>query len=176
MNTFLISDTHFGHQLMVRPDSKGNTIRPFSSLEEMNEIMIANWNSVVRPKDTVWHLGDVVINRSYLHLAGRLNGTKRLIMGNHDTFRNEEYLKYFKDVQGSATLDGMIMTHIPIHQESLERWGVNIHGHTHSNSVMLPSIWKDKQIIDTRYICVCVEQVDYTPISLEDLKIKIDKR
>jgi calcineurin-like phosphoesterase family protein len=57
----------------------------------------------------------------------------------------------------------MILTHIPIHPESLGRFGVNIHGHLHSNRVTVNGA------IDVRYHSVCVEQTDFTPILFEDV-------
>lgn len=175
MNTFLTSDTHFGHRLMCKVDeSTGCTYRPWDTIEEMNEALVDNWNSIVRPKDTIYHLGDVVINRSVLPILSRLNGKKILIKGNHDVFRAEEYLQYFTDLRGSATLDGMICTHIPIHPNSLERWGKNIHGHLHTHNVMRED-WYNGIYPDPRYLCVSVEQTDYTPISLEDCKKRFEE-
>jgi calcineurin-like phosphoesterase family protein len=164
-NIFLISDTHFGHQntctLFKRAD--GSPLRPFSDADEMNEIMVDRWNSTVKPSDKVYHLGDVVINRKYLDVMGRLNGTKVLIKGNHDIFKLKYYLEYFKDIRSCHVLNGMIFTHIPIHKSSLARFGSNVHGHLHATRVM------DGDHIDSDYYCVSVENINYTPISLEDL-------
>lgn len=160
MNIFLISDTHFGHKgvtQFLRDD--GTKLRPWDTTEEMDEALVQNWNSVVREKDKVYHLGDVVINRKALQTLARLNGEKVLIKGNHDLFRLEEYTPYFKDIRGSHPLDGMLLTHIPIHPESIGRWKRNIHGHLHAHTLN-----------DPRYINVAVEQINYTPISLEELK------
>ena len=92
-NKFVISDTHFGHtnswEKFKLPD--GSPLRPFTSNEEMDETMIERWNAKVKPEDTVYHLGDVVINRKHLHLCNRLNGKKRLIRGNHDIFKDKDY-------------------------------------------------------------------------------------
>jgi len=167
-NIFLIADTHFGHRGIVeflRADGVTKE-RPWYNVEEMDEELISNWNRVVRPKDKVYHLGDVVINRRALPTVGRLNGEKILIKGNHDLFKPEEYLKYFKDVRGSHKLDNYILTHIPIHPDSLARWtNGNIHGHLHFNNVRLPD-----GSIDKRYFCISVEQINYTPIAFEELK------
>ncbi len=82
----------------------------------------------------------------------------------------------------------MILSHIPIHPNSLARWGTNVHGHLHSNVVTKEDIvedgWEDRfnkkyvlaQVPDHRYFCVSVEQINYTPISLENLKLEIVKR
>jgi calcineurin-like phosphoesterase family protein len=64
-------------------------------------------------------------------------------------------------------MNGMILTHIPIHPDSLGRFGTNVHGHLHSNRVM-----KDGKI-DVRYHNVCVEMTDFAPILFEDLLKRI---
>lgn len=172
-NIFLISDTHFGHvgvTKFLRED--GTKLRPWDSVEEMDEAMIQKWNDVVKPQDTVYHLGDVVINRRALKTLYRLNGDKVLIKGNHDIFRLNEYTEYFRDIRAYHVMSGMILSHIPVHESQLERFGVNVHGHLHSNRVMKDNGYRGK-IIDPRYHSVCVEMIDYTPISLEDLKKRI---
>jgi calcineurin-like phosphoesterase family protein len=92
-NKFYISDTHFGHagtwERFKNPD--GTPLRPFTSTEEMDEKMIENWNSVVKEHDTVYHCGDVVIGKKHLEKIRRLNGKKKLIMGNHDIFKIPAY-------------------------------------------------------------------------------------
>ena len=58
-NTFVISDTHFNHELILTfKDYVGKPVRHFDSVAQMNECMFDNWNSVVTPADTVYHLGD----------------------------------------------------------------------------------------------------------------------
>jgi len=80
MSAFVIGDTHWGHAkslTFLKPD--GERLRPFSSVEEMDELMIENWNRVVNSRDTVYHLGDVVIPKTSLQILDRLNGRKILI-------------------------------------------------------------------------------------------------
>jgi len=190
-NIFLVSDTHFGHAGVchfLRND--GTKLRPWDTPEEMDEDMVKRWNSVVKPNDKVYHLGDVVINRKALSTLHRLNGSKVLIKGNHDIFKLEDYTPHFRDIRGYHVLNGMIMSHIPVHEESIARFGVNIHGHLHSNRVMkkikveehAPEPFDprpytvEKEVIDPRYFNVSVEQIDFTPISLEDVKIRIKEQ
>lgn len=75
---YFTGDTHFNH---------GNIIkfcgRPFDDPIEMNEVQIDNWNKVVKPEDTVYHLGDVGFGE-YRHILDRLNGKIFLILGSHD--------------------------------------------------------------------------------------------
>jgi calcineurin-like phosphoesterase family protein len=121
----------------------------------------------------VYHLGDVVINRRALKTLGRLNGEKVLIKGNHDIFKLEDYTPYFKDIRGYHVMNGMILSHIPVHEESLARFGTNIHGHLHYNRVTMLDTYLSKPIIDPRYHCVCVEHTDFKPILFEDVIKKI---
>jgi len=169
---FLVSDTHFGHAgvcRFVRNDGV-TKLRPWDDPAEMDEAMVERWNERVRPNDKVYHLGDVVLNRKALGIMRRLNGDKVLIRGNHDIFKDEDYTPYFRSLRGYHVMNGMILSHIPIHSESLGRFGVNIHGHLHANRVMLPGFnGKITDIVDVRYHCVCVEQTDFAPILFEDV-------
>ena len=169
-SVFLVSDTHFGHTGVCRfTRADGVTkLRPWDDAEEMDDEMVRRWNDRVRPNDKVYHLGDVVINRRALKTMGRLNGDKVLIRGNHDIFPDVEYREYFRELRAYHVMNGMILSHIPIHEESLGRFGVNIHGHLHANRVM-----KDGSV-DPRYHCVCVEHTDYTPILFEDVVKRIE--
>jgi calcineurin-like phosphoesterase family protein len=174
---FLVSDTHFGHAGVCRfTRTDGVTkLRPWTDPDEMDEFMVAAWNERVRPNDKVYHLGDVVINRKALGIMRRLNGDKVLIRGNHDIFRDVEYREHFRELRAYHVMNGMILSHIPIHSESLGRFGVNIHGHLHANRVMLPGFnGKITDIVDTRYHCVCVEQTDFAPILFEDVVRRIE--
>jgi calcineurin-like phosphoesterase family protein len=171
---FLVSDTHFGHAGVCRfLRDDGTKLRPWDDPNEMDEEMVKRWNETVRPNDKVYHLGDVVINRKALSIMHRLNGDKVLIRGNHDIFRDEEYRQHFRELRAYHVMNGMILSHIPIHTESLGRFGVNIHGHLHSNRVMIKTQWGNTEhvdkAIDPQYHCVCVEQTDFRPILFEDV-------
>ena len=128
--------------------------------------MVHNHNKVVAPNDKVYFLGDVTMRKKHLPILGRMNGKKVLVKGNHDMEGAKEYLKYFYDLRGSHVLDKYILTHIPIHTASIERWNGNIHGHLHSNKVMMPCF----DVEDPRYFCASVENINYTPIPFEDVK------
>lgn len=164
--SWVISDTHWGHSKCweVFKRSDGSPLRPFSSTEEMDETMVANWNSVVEDGDRIYHLGDVVINRKALWILSRLKGRKVLVKGNHDIFKLEDYTPYFDDIRSCVvgkTHKGnqYIMTHIPVHPNQLQgRWVLNVHGHLHANV-----------IDDPRYLNVSVEQINYTPKDLNDI-------
>lgn len=181
-NIFFISDTHFGHTACWRDfkakADKNEPMRPFSSTEEMDETMVSNWNNVVGPKDKVYHLGDFAIARKNVAFAGRLNGDKVLIRGNHDIFSMDHYTPYFRDIRGSHKLENFVMTHIPIHPKSVARWcDGNIHGHLHDGHVLGGSFWRWLfKKPDPRYICVSVEHINYTPIEFGVLKEKMKNR
>lgn len=173
--TFVISDTHFGHLgvcKFMRNDGV-TKLRPWDSPEEMDEEMVKRWNARVRPNDKVYHLGDVVINRKALHILHRLNGDKVLIKGNHDIFKLSDYTEHFRDIRAYHVLNGMIFSHVPVHEESLARFGCNIHGHLHANRVMTVKHKNAAPEIDPRYFCACVEHTDFAPISLEEIGDRI---
>jgi len=178
-SVFLVSDTHFGHAGVCRfthPDDPDVKLRPWDNADEMDEEMIRRWNDRVRPTDKVYHLGDVVINRKALKTLHRLNGDKVLIRGNHDIFPDVEYREYFRELRAYHVMNGMILSHIPIHPESLGRFGVNIHGHLHASRVKMEPVGKyGVPIIDPRYHCVCVEQTDFAPILFEDVIKRIEE-
>lgn len=169
-SVFLTSDTHFGHAGVCRfmRDDGVTKLRPWDNPDEMDEEMIRRWNDTVRPGDKVYHLGDVVINRKALKTLSRLNGDKVLIKGNHDIFRLEEYTPYFRDIRAYHVMNGMILSHIPVHESNLYRFGTNIHGHLHSNRVMVYNRHTREEQVDPRYWCACVEQTDFRPILFED--------
>lgn len=159
-NVFLISDTHFGHQAICGfVNEDGSKVRPFDQAEEMDQVMIDNWNRVVQPHDKVYHIGDVAMRKQFLPIMHKLNGRKVLVRGNHDIFELKEYVKYFYDVRGYHVLDNILMSHIPIHAGSLGRFKGNVHGHLHGRPVM-----DENNTPDPRYLSVCVERINYTPI------------
>lgn len=165
--TFFIGDTHFGHRNILRFDAV-RPHRPFDSIEEHDEELVRRWNSAVSKGDVVWHLGDFAFSSKSIAIAGRLNGMKRLVLGNHDHYPTAEYLKHFHKVYGAATLPGdILLTHIPVHTEQLSRFKFNIHGHLHTSRVMR---WDDILGINVEnecYINVSCEQINLTPVPME---------
>lgn len=152
---FVTADTHFGHKKILEFES---VHRPFKTIEEHDEELIRRWNEVVGPKDTVWHLGDVLFGQEAFKTLGRLNGNKKLIMGNHDGYSTCQYLKYFIKVLAAVRYDKCLLTHIPIHPDQFHRFLGNIHGHLHSSSIK-----------DRRYACVSVEHTNLAPIPLREV-------
>lgn len=177
---WFIGDTHFNHQALLDfRNLKGERIRDFDTIEDMNEHIIERWNSVVKPNDTVWHLGDVVFGDDrmvwmYSNFQ-RLNGIKKLIIGNHDKL--PEICLYFDDVRMWMLNTDLkiLLSHVPIHQSCAKMFGskekgilknplplLNVHGHIHENPSPLGP-----------YQCVSVEHINYTPINVDQLKIDL---
>lgn len=165
-NVFLISDTHFGHYNMYKfLHEDGTRVRhQFKDVTEGDQTMIENWNRVVSPNDKVYHLGDVFINRKSRFILNQLNGDKVLIKGNHDIFKLDDYTPFFRDIRAYHILDKCILSHVPIHRESMARFRCNIHGHLHAYRVK-----NAENNPDEMYKSVCVEQINYTPIELSVL-------
>lgn len=163
---FLIADTHFNHKKIVEFNGvHGTKLRPWTTVEEMNEAFIGNWNSVVPENGKVYILGDAGFGKTGLEIFRRLNGKHCLIKGNHDIRPLDEYLEHFYDIRGSHHLGDFVLTHIPIHPDSLSRYkDGNIHGHLHDGRVMLNGE------IDKRYICVSAEHTNFTPISFNQIE------
>ena len=183
VNRFVISDHHLGHTNSWEKFKleDGSPLRPFTSTEEMNETMIERHNAKVKQQDTVYFLGDVVINKKYLELVKRMNGRKILIRGNHDIFKDEEYREVgFEQLHGVRVfVDKFILSHIPLHPDCVtERFRVNVHGHLHANQVMSWQIIDEDPVYkpDPRYLCVCVEQTNFTPLHFDEVEERIQDR
>lgn len=181
---FVTSDTHFRHTNILKftDSTTGKLVRgdDFKDVDEMDEHMIERWNSVVTPGDIVYHLGDVVMGDQdwFKKNWPRLKGRKRLIVGNHDDIKFLASGSFFQKVQmwRMFTEFGLVLSHVPLHINSLYRYAskdelaptymepelmLNVHGHIHQN----PSP-------EGPYKCVCVEQTNYTPVNIEELRIK----
>ena len=173
MNTkFLVSDHHFSHRnLLGFKRDDGTPLRPFTTTEEMDAFMIEKHNSVVGKDDKVYFVGDVCFHvRDLDRIMPQLNGRKVLIKGNHDQLKASQYLRYFKDIRAYDRLDSCILGHIPVHPDSLGfRTTCQIHGHTHYRNVTKIDENGNK-VIDTRYFNVSVENINYTPISFDEIR------
>jgi calcineurin-like phosphoesterase family protein len=155
-NVWFISDTHFGHKNILKYEAER---RPFNSIEEHDEVLIQNWNSCVKKNDTIWHLGDVCFGANTLdRVIPRLNGVKRLVLGNHDCYPMDLYLKYFNKVFGVVYFKEFVLSHVPVHPNHV-RVRYNLHGHLHSKSVG-----------DGRYFNISVEHHNLKPINLDTVR------
>lgn len=154
------SDPHFGHDNMAKR-------RGFNSADEMNKHIISEWNKVVGKRDVTYILGDITMEKSKFYpLLDKLNGIKKVILGNHDEPQHiKELLKYVNSVAGMLKYkdkeSGIVsfLTHCPIHSSELDyRVNINIHGHVH-----------EKSLDDTRYINVSAEVINYKPKTFKEL-------
>lgn len=166
-NIFMTSDHHFGHKNILKFEPHA---RNFDSIEEHDEYLVQMWNEVVKPKDLVFHLGDLIFPTYAVKYVARLNGRKRLIMGNHDWKKDKIIAPYFERMGGCAYIDrGYVLTHIPMRMEDSgkdpERGKINLHGHLHS-----------RIIEDPRYVNVSIEQNELRPIAFEDIKSELKRR
>ena len=166
MIKWAIGDTHFDHEKIIEYCD-----RPFSSAEEMNEIMIANWNSVVDNEDIVYHFGDFSCGKGSRHniaqIRARLNGHIFLLKGNHDRESKSWYNRAgFEFVVGGeywVYASDILLSHRPY---PIKNPLFNIHAHTHN----LMHLTETKL-----YFSVSVEQINYTPINLDELVEKLRK-
>ena len=168
---WLISDNHVLHaNILTFLDYEGKVMRSFADVNHMNDYMVDRWNSVVKPGDKVYHLGDVVMGDSAerMQIIGRLNGTKTLILGNHDTPNMNRYRGYFQRVYSSRMLDKLLLSHIPVHPMSLGKARANVFGHVHNN--ITPGQY------GPQYYNISAEVINYTPINLTELNQRIDKQ
>lgn len=170
---WLISDTHFNHGNILKFKStwlEGRRVRPEfeeDDVDGMNELMLDNWAKLVKPKDKVYHLGDLGSDKEWLvENIRKLPGHKRLLLGNHDQYPMWVYEQIFEKVLVSRKLEGVLLTHYPVVTDPHEiNVKANIHGHTH------------EFVLDSKkHLNVCVEQTQYAPINYEDVLIKLRAR
>lgn len=134
-NIFYISDWHYGHRNCLSFDN-----RPFTSVEDMNAALVERWNSVVRPEDTVYVLGDMFWCKpsDAVPVLKSLRGTKILVKGNHDRVNNEEFRAQFADVRDYMEIDDngrkLVLCHYPIpcFRNHFRGW-YHLYGHVHSS-------------------------------------------
>ena len=149
---WFIGDTHFNHENIIQYCN-----RPFSNVDEMNEYIINQWNSMVEKDDLVYHLGDFALQSdkdTVSNLVQQLNGNIILILGNHDRWGKQKFRDCgFVEVYKKLAIGDYILSHRPI--ENLEDGRLNLHGHLHNY---------DKGLDKNKYINVSCEMVDYKPV------------
>lgn len=161
-NTWLISDTHFGHNNIIVKYG-----RKFDNIDQHDKTIMNNWREVVKPTDTIIHLGDICFGKC-LYYLDVLPGKKYLIQGNHDQASIHTYLNYFQDVSSSIKIrhngGNIFLCHFPLHPNELDYRVIGmIHGHMHG-----------KVLDDKRYVNVSLEQTDYKPIKLTEVLKRFD--
>jgi len=170
MTLFFSSDLHLNHaKILTFKDDDGNLFRgQFADADEMNEHIIECHNKVVRPYDKWYCLGDVGFGIKKLSpLLHRMNGHKRLILGNHDYAERKDfefYFQHFEKVMESRRMGPILLTHRPVYLGEHEiRIKANVHGHIHER--VLP---------DKRYLNISVERIAYTPVSFDEIETMIE--
>lgn len=159
--TFFSSDTHYLHNNIINLSK-----RPFTSVEQMNDTMIYNHNSVVSNNDDYWHLGDFAYRgnpKESLDILRRLKGRKHLIIGNHDnseiiTSPLWESVTVYKEIK----IDGhkVVLFHYPILEwNGYFRGSYHLYGHVHNN---LPPYHE-------RAIDVGVDNQEFMPRTFQEL-------
>ena len=133
---YYIGDMHLGHKNVIKYDD-----RPFDSIEEMDETLIKNWNSVVTDEDDVYIIGDFIYRSSHVatYYLKQLKGHKHLIIGNHDlkTLEDEKACEYFDSIERLGYIkDGdadIVMCHYPIAEWNGKRRKKNKSYHVYSH-------------------------------------------
>lgn len=116
----------------------------------------------------------------WISIGKRLNGHKRLVLGNHDQVQHIKTFTEagFQKVQGAKELQiaglRMLCTHYPVHESSLFKRDCNVHGHVHANPDITPKVSKEGQV--KCWLNVCVERMHYRPVHIEDLAKLIKQR
>jgi calcineurin-like phosphoesterase family protein len=176
MTTFFSSDTHFGHANVIRYCN-----RPFEDVRAMDESLIRNWNSVVQPGDTIYHLGDFGFYRAdeeYAKVLRRLNGNKVFIFGNHDKQirKNISLQKMFSSchpiLETKVKLDDetfdLTLCHYAMRVwNKSHRGAIHLYGHSHGS---LPD---DPNSLS---MDVGVDCHNYTPVSFEEVMVRMTKK
>ena len=157
-NVWFTSDTHLGHE------NAACEFRGFSSLKEMDDLIIENWNRNVKPSDIVYHLGDFCLKNMYSHYTSKLNGNIVLILGNHDDRKSAIGSRAFNsvhDVMRAKMPDGR---KIFISHFSHRVWDKSHHGNWHlfgHSHGKLPPFGKSFD--------VGVDANDFKPLSYEQV-------
>lgn len=179
MKIWFTSDTHFGHINIIRFCN-----RPWNTVEEMDEALINNWNSVVKPDDIVFHLGDFAFasNSRWKEIIQRLNGHIYLIVGNHDEIRypGHQTFDLFEGVTTQLILkidsQYVYLNHYPFlcyggAYRSPQYCVWQLYGHVHTNPT--DSIGKDDERVKMCFpyqYDVGVDNNNYTPVSWGQIK------
>lgn len=182
-NLFFTSDTHFFHENIIEYIG-----RPFTSLEEMHETIILNWNTFVKKDSDVFHLGDFMMSENVNKLQSilsRLNGNIHLIYGNHD-YQNhlnrniaKQLFKSVHDYLDITVLDKemeggrqrVFMCHYPMNcWAASHRGSWNLFGHIHTH----PYLYNPKYNCNS--LDVGVDAHNYTPLHYDQVKSLITKQ
>lgn len=176
---FFTSDTHFGHANIIKYCN-----RPFSSVEEMNEAMVKNWNRKVSPNDTVYHLGDFAFlppDKANWYLS-RLNGNKFLVPGNHDSETKIKEYAHINSLNGFTILPSLYEFKAKVEDEkihfvlchyAMRVWNKSHHGAIHLYGHSHGSLPEDPNSLSCD---VGVDCWNFEPVSLDEILVKMYKK
>lgn len=168
---FFTADTHFNHDNIRRFCN-----RPFSSVLEMNEKMLANWNSVVTPQDVVYHLGDFGFGdeKELLKIIKQLNGNILFVRGNHD--KKLPRIVPMKDVLEIRIPDARFprgFCDIFLSHYAHRVWNKSHHGSFHLYGHSHSTLSEDPESFS---FDVGVDAWNFTPVSFEQVFEKMSKK
>jgi calcineurin-like phosphoesterase family protein len=150
MSLFFTADTHFGHR-----NINGYTHRPFKTTEEMDEVLINNWNSVVGPEDKVIFAGDFCF-KNFKKYRERLNGEIIFVFGNHDyeEIKQPHVIGLVVEIKGQK----IYVTHNP--DDFDKGFRINLVGHVHN-------LWTFRKMGDCVLVNVGVDVWGFSPVSFD---------
>ncbi|GLU29488.1 metallophosphoesterase family protein [Brucella sp. NBRC 12950] len=154
-NIWFMSDTHFGHANIIKYSRT-----QFDSVDEMESTIIESWNEKVSSQDLVYHLGDFAWSaKDAKRVRPKLNGSIRLIVGNHDDIPALASAGLFQRIQMWRQFSeiGVTASHVPMRREQIRHGSMNVHGHVHGNTNGLESFHFD----------VSAESLNYSPIHFD---------
>lgn len=160
INYFLVTDLHINHSNIIK-----YSVRPHNYQEKIYN----NWKNIVKPKDIVINLGDVIFHKAYQlkDIMNDLPGTKILVRGNHDKRHSDSWFlkRGFSFVCNSIIVNDILLSHKPM--DLTENVKMNIHGHFHNNPV---DHWEENLLrkISKKHFLLSIEHVGYCPVLLEN--------
>lgn len=165
MSVLFTADSHWSHANILR-----YCHRPFKTVGEMDAALVQNWNTVVRPEDTVYHLGDFTFIDHEKYLK-RLNGTVHLVLGNHDK-RTSALAAGFASVSDykEVTADGQL---IVLCHYAFRVWRKSHHGSWHLYGHSHGALPDDPRSLS---FDVGVDCWDYTPVSIPQIRERMAKK
>jgi len=170
--TYFIGDLHLSHTNILNWSNFRRSYK-FPDIDAHDGTVIELINTVVKPKDTLFILGDLSFRKESVPLIEFLHCRNvKLVLGNHDTYDSHVYLKSgIKRLYGAVGYKQAVLTHVPVHPCQLEfRWKANIHGHIHDPSEY-PDVTNDR-----RYHNVNIDAMkSFFPVDYETLMEQMEE-
>jgi calcineurin-like phosphoesterase family protein len=167
---YFTADTHFHHSNIIKLSK-----RPFKDVDEMNETLISNWNSLVTGNDEIYILGDFLYKgngQQANEILKRLNGVKYLIKGNHERYLNapEFDVSNFAWVKDFDIINYKDAQFVLFHYPILEwpyyfRKSAHLYGHVHDNDICATP--KTADMLGSRAVNVGVDVHKFYPVSAD---------